>query len=936
MKKLRLSIAIAICALFCCLSLFACGGEKLRVPSRVVVNPTSLTLSWIPVKGAESYIVSRNGEEIRTADTKMDLSILQPGTYTLKVRALSTDKSVGDSDFSEPITFVREKENGLVFRLVNNSSYEVASVGTARGDIVIPDVYRTKPVTKIVARAFASSVIRSVSIGNNVTDIGENAFYNCAFLTTVTLGTKVANIGKSAFESCSAIEEITIPSTVKTIPDKAFRYCRKLTKVTISEGVTAIGESAFADCSSLSEISISNTITSLGALAFNACSSLTSITVPGSIKDIPSQAFFKCAKLTTVVLSEGVESIGDQALAENVSLNSISLPSTLKFLGESAFAKNVVLTEITLPDSLMSIPRYAFYGCKLLEKVDFGDNIVEIGQFAFYGTNLLTADEKGFIFYKKWLIGTNNLEIETLDIPNDTVGFAAAALADCAKLSAVFLPKSVKYIGLGAFYRCTMLVGIDAPGVRLIGSLAFSGCSRLKTVKVYSGLEVIGPNAFNSCTALSSITLPSTIKRIGQYAFYGSGLWNSATGGIVYAGNWVVDVTEMAPPNVKIQAGTVGIADFAFYEAGELAVTLPSTIKIIGRCAFRKAGIIAINIPEGITEIGEYMFAECTALTGIKFPSTLKKIGLRAFSGCTALEYVTFGGNEETISDYAFYKCSSLASNKKITGSSTEAANFVMPTNLNSIGAYSFSASGVQKVTLPDALTSLSEYAFNKCALLQEAVFGTQLKNIGRYAFANCEKLERVSFPNSVKNIGDFAFYRAVALTEVNFGSVENIGASAFYGGEKLKSIVFPDNLKTIGKSAFSRCIELESVTLPSSIEVAAEHAFYYCVKATFYYEADQVPAAWGRWNSSYRPVIYGCKLADDNSVVSFVKPSGDIANHDAKNGITMPSKAGYEFVGWSTASGSSEVKYFAGTINDAPEGTTLYAVWKVKESPAA
>ena len=51
--------------------------------------------------------------------------------------------------------------------------------------------------------------IESLTIGNDITSIGDGAFYNCSSLTSVTLGTSVKVIEEYAFDDCTAIETIT-------------------------------------------------------------------------------------------------------------------------------------------------------------------------------------------------------------------------------------------------------------------------------------------------------------------------------------------------------------------------------------------------------------------------------------------------------------------------------------------------------------------------------------------------------------------------------------------------------------------------------------------------------------------------------------------------------------------------------------------------------
>ena len=119
-------------------------------------------------------------------------------------------------------------------------------------------------------------------IPDNVTSIGNDAFYGCTGLTSVTVGNSVESIGGSAFESCISLTSVTIPNSVTFIGEDAFSNCIGLTSVTIGNGVTSIGDSAFYDCAGLTSVIIPESVEVIGNFAFELCVSLKDIYYKGT------------------------------------------------------------------------------------------------------------------------------------------------------------------------------------------------------------------------------------------------------------------------------------------------------------------------------------------------------------------------------------------------------------------------------------------------------------------------------------------------------------------------------------------------------------------------------------------------------------------------------------------------------------------------------
>ena len=85
--------------------------------------------------------------------------------------------------------------------------------------------------------------LEDVVIGNHVTTIGNNAFWQCDKLQEISIPTSVTTIDNSAFYSC-ALKTIVIPNSVISIGKSAFSY-NSLEDVTIGENTIAIGDGAF-------------------------------------------------------------------------------------------------------------------------------------------------------------------------------------------------------------------------------------------------------------------------------------------------------------------------------------------------------------------------------------------------------------------------------------------------------------------------------------------------------------------------------------------------------------------------------------------------------------------------------------------------------------------------------------------------------------------
>ncbi|GHU83245.1 hypothetical protein FACS1894196_2800 [Clostridia bacterium] len=163
--------------------------------------------------------------------------------------------------------------------------------------------------------------------GKRVTAIGDEAFYDCATLTSITLPDSVSTIGANAFSGCVGLTSITLPDNVTDIGAGAFSFCVGLTSITFSpDSVTSIGDGAFSFCLGLTSITLPGSVTDIGAGAFSFAG-LTSITLPDGVISIGATAFLGCTDLASVTLPDSVTDIGEGAFSTYGEALTLSVPS---------------------------------------------------------------------------------------------------------------------------------------------------------------------------------------------------------------------------------------------------------------------------------------------------------------------------------------------------------------------------------------------------------------------------------------------------------------------------------------------------------------------------------------------------------------------------------------------------------------------------------
>ena len=226
----------------------------------------------------------------------------------------------------------------------------------------------------------------------------------------------------------------------------------------------------------------------------------------------------------------------------------------------------------------------------------------------------------------------------------------------------------------------------------------------------------------------------------------------------------------MAPPTVvEAQFGyafTNQTCTITGYDGPGGAVVIPNQVAGvpvigIGVEAFLENGrVTSVTIPDGVTSIGDQAFSFCTSMTNIMIPDSVTNVGTQTFSECPSLTAVTVDPLNPAYSSV-----------DGVLFDKTQATLILCPGG--KAGSY----------TIPNSVTSISEWAFDSCVALTNVTIPNSVTGIPAWAFWG-SALTTVTIPSSVAAIGSSAFAHCYGLTRVYFqGNAPAIFGGAF-GGE--------------------------------------------------------------------------------------------------------------------------------------------------------
>ncbi|NLA76647.1 MAG: leucine-rich repeat domain-containing protein [Clostridiales bacterium] len=275
-----------------------------------------------------------------------------------------------------------------------------------------------------------------------------------------------------------------------------------------------------------------------------------------------------------------VVGIGVQAFENCRSFSSIVFPDTLEYIAHYAFRGCTRLRTLTVPEGVTSIKTGAFYNCTGLYSIALPKTLTQLGENAFYNTFWFNDKRKGLIYLDSVLYTYKGgiSQDMPVSIAEGITCIADRAFGNCAKLTAVTLPSTL----------------------RSIGFLAFSGCDALKEIVLPDSLETIGSYAFMSCTGLREVNLPAAVNSLGDYVFAGCSRLEKITAHESNQSFVSADGVLFSKDMKKLVCMPAGFNGSAY--------TVPGSVEEICAGAFLTPKPLDLEIPDTVNVFGEYAF----------------------------------------------------------------------------------------------------------------------------------------------------------------------------------------------------------------------------------------------------------------------------------------------------------------------------------------
>lgn len=436
----------------------------------------------------------------------------------------------------------------------------------------------------------------------------------------------------------------------------------------------------------------------------------------------------------------------------------------------------------------------------------------------------------------------NHNELTTLEIPTSVVQIGEKAFNGCDNLISVSLP----FVGESKNSTETFGWVFNNETIDDNGDIKMALPPKLTTVTINGDITTIIDNAFKNAKQLTNINLPTSITKIGEQAFYNTGVVN-----LIIPDN-VVELGEGAFHNMTMLNTVSWYTKNYELKANENVLTSYlsttyfddiSTIDKIYGYQFIKNESTSANEFYG-TEPFVYdenkHDVDTNGLVSLKDSSNDKiafaPIVSRLFDYNVSQKQGKCGDNLE----YTIEPIEDASNNYrlKITGYG-EMRDFIKfeeelsnEEKLN-VTPWNSEVNDIIEIQLPNRITSIGDYAFANLSNVKKIILPQSITKIGKYAFSHCEKAQFLDDKEGyqlnllrleqLKTIGENAFEYCKELREFNCDENEvlsRIDKYAFRNCENLTTVILPNKDIYLEESMFFNCDNIQKLSIPISSDI--------------------------------------------------------------------------------------------------------------------
>ena len=365
-----------------------------------------------------------------------------------------------------------------------------------------------KEKTKIIAApgakptqfsAGGTTYLTSITIPDQITEIGDYAFYGNPTLKTVNFHAGITRIGMGAFYE-TLLTRVTIPNPDYEIGNSCFSNSQ-VSSITLPQGMKKLGRHVFFYCTNLTSLTLPEGMEEIGMMCFGSCS-LTSVNLPSTMVKLDSCSL-QDNPFTSINL-KNVEFVGRQAFSQCTNLRTVTSNGMLEEIDGAAFTR-CPLTTAYLPEGMLTINMNAYFRCADMTSFTVPTTVTTItgnpcvGAMSLRAFNVAEGSEY-FAAYDGCLYATGGQTVKPGQ--NRAEGDAPAGLT--------------ALVGVPTGWQQNLLSVPE--GVTVIANQAAREVTSITEVELPSTLVEIRPSAFSSITGITRVTcLATTPPNSGSY-----------------------------------------------------------------------------------------------------------------------------------------------------------------------------------------------------------------------------------------------------------------------------------------------------------------------------------------------------------------------------------------------------------------------------------